>query len=221
MFALSRFRPYLIGKKFKVMTDHCSLCWLALKRNLSPRLVRWALCIQDFDFIVIYKSGKTHKDADCLSCNHVDAAENNQSPDNMLSLGVASIVKDLINIRDYQKKDPFCIKIVDSLSNSDLTVSDARALRKFCYKNALLYRLIPTAADPLETIVIPAALRRSIIYTIHDDPLSGHLGQNKTYETIRKRFHFSRMRKYINAYVKSCPVFKTRKTPTTTTNQGR
>ncbi|RWS26798.1 enzymatic polyprotein endonuclease reverse-like protein [Leptotrombidium deliense] len=75
VFALQKFRIYLIGRKFKVYTDHCSLCWLTKKNNLSARLSRWALVLQDYDYEVIYKSNKKHKDADCLSRYPVQGIE--------------------------------------------------------------------------------------------------------------------------------------------------
>lgn len=49
------------------MTDHCSLCWLQSKKQLPPRLLRYSLLLQSFEFKITYKSGKLHKDADCLS----------------------------------------------------------------------------------------------------------------------------------------------------------
>ena len=72
VYALEKFRSYLIGTKFKVYTDHLSLCWMFNKKKLSPRLTRWALALQEYDFEVVYKSGKQNIDADCLSRNPAD-----------------------------------------------------------------------------------------------------------------------------------------------------
>ena len=62
---------------------------------------------------------------------------------------------------------------------------------------------VPDAAD----------LRLRVLRTKHDHPLSGHFGQNKTLELIRREYVWPAMRAYIKDYVNSCAVCKRSKAP--------
>ena len=67
IFAVQKFSVYLIGSSFVLEVDHRPLVYLNKMKNLNSRLTRWALCLQPYDFSVVYLPGKENVGADYLS----------------------------------------------------------------------------------------------------------------------------------------------------------
>ncbi len=65
--AVVKLRHFLVGVKFTIRVDHCSLCYIMKVKDASGRLLRWSLRLQEFDFAIEYKNGKQHLNADCMS----------------------------------------------------------------------------------------------------------------------------------------------------------
>ncbi|KAK3100025.1 hypothetical protein FSP39_013636 [Pinctada imbricata] len=60
------YRPYLVGRKFTIYTDHRALVWLKSAKH-TGRLERWALRLQEYEFDIIHRPGKSNYVADALS----------------------------------------------------------------------------------------------------------------------------------------------------------
>ncbi|GFV98544.1 retrovirus-related Pol polyprotein from transposon 297 [Trichonephila clavipes] len=72
VFAIKRLHYYLDGNSFLVMTDHNPLVWLNRNVSSNPRLMRWALALQPYNFRIVHRSGRSHKNADSLSRSVID-----------------------------------------------------------------------------------------------------------------------------------------------------
>ncbi|GFR23540.1 retrovirus-related Pol polyprotein from transposon 17.6 [Trichonephila clavata] len=67
IFGLKRLKHYLDGQRFIIETDHNPLKYLNKMGDDNPRLQRWALSLQPFNFEIRHKPGKLHGNADGLS----------------------------------------------------------------------------------------------------------------------------------------------------------
>ena len=66
VYACKKFRHYLLGYRIIFHTDHDSLKYLVNKPDLSGWIARWIL-LQEFNYEVVVKSGKSNSNADYLS----------------------------------------------------------------------------------------------------------------------------------------------------------
>lgn len=67
VWAIRKFRPYLYGNKFQVITDHSSLKWLMTIKEPTGRLARWSLYLQEYEFDIVHRKGTSHTNVDLLS----------------------------------------------------------------------------------------------------------------------------------------------------------
>ncbi|WKA10727.1 hypothetical protein VitviT2T_028285 [Vitis vinifera] len=67
VFALDKFRAYLVGSFIIVFTDHSALMYLLTKQDAKARLIRWILLLQEFNLQIRDKKGVENVVADHLS----------------------------------------------------------------------------------------------------------------------------------------------------------
>ncbi|PNF38366.1 hypothetical protein B7P43_G08976, partial [Cryptotermes secundus] len=67
VWACKHFRPYLLGRKFQIVTDHKGLTWIFNVKDPSSRLMRWKLLLEEYDYQIEYRAGQRNCNADSLS----------------------------------------------------------------------------------------------------------------------------------------------------------
>ena len=67
VWAVAKFRPYLMAMPFEVYTYHYALQWLKTMRTGSALLHRWSAALEEYDFTVRHRPGKIQTHVDGLS----------------------------------------------------------------------------------------------------------------------------------------------------------
>ena len=67
VFALEKFRSYIVGSPITIFIDYAALKYLLSKQDTKPRLTRWILLCQEFNLTIKDKKGVENVVADHLS----------------------------------------------------------------------------------------------------------------------------------------------------------
>jgi len=164
--ALRRFRSYLLGLKFKIITDCNALRTALTKRDLVHRIARWWIQLQEYDCEIEYRPGMAHVDA--LSRN--PAIELSTSMDEY-ALDVLQI--DVTNwIATVQSADEEIGKIKEILEHKEVGhMLDVH--KNYKMKGGHVYRQINGEIK----WVVPKGVRWQIMRMNHDN--AGHFGFEK------------------------------------------
>ncbi|GFW21071.1 retrovirus-related Pol polyprotein from transposon 412 [Trichonephila clavipes] len=204
IWALNKFKTYFGPLPVKVITDHAVLTKLTNGKNLSSRMIRWALKLSEFNIEWEHRPGVQNVVADLLSRNPVDSVEGSQ-------ISCAALRALAINSREQfikeQREDPELGHIYRYLENPDDGSVNATICESWSQDFKLINGLLFYAKyfSNLELrVYIPGSLRKDIMKEFHDLPLARYLGKRKTYLKLRDTCYFPFMRKYIFEYVSTC-----------------
>ena len=117
IWALMKFRTFLLGAEILSETEHKALCYLLTCRFLNSRLTRWRLAIQDYDFKIKYIERPRNYIADTLSRMPVKVTEAKERDDASIAMILArkpdiQLQKDIKNIHRVQRSDPRINQII-------------------------------------------------------------------------------------------------------------
>lgn len=198
--SLQRFRVYLLGLKFTLVTDCNALRATFTKRDLIPRIARWWIAIQEYNFNIQYKPGHTMSHVDALSRNP-QPGETEHNTDFIPSILKITHEDWLVSL---QLKDSN-IQHIRSLLESE---EYAEVKKNYKIKNNRLFRLVNNELK----WVVPKSARFQLCKLNHDD--IGHFSIEKTLDKIQKDFWFPKMKRFIKKYVRSCLECAFSKEPT-------
>ena len=222
--AIRHFHYFLYGNEFIVVTDH-----LPLKRifgdirSKNPRIQRWALFLQDYQFECFYKSGLENVLPDALSRNctqesnaalraikiknknkysHLKHLPDDLSFDNLLQLKTVKSEQ----LKEHRWKD-----IIDYLKGGTVTSPPPRTLlEEFCLVDDILYYSSNLTENKLR-LVIPKKLVNEALYYGHNTKVHIHPGFQRTLYSLRKLFYWPNMSSDIKVYCATCVACQKRK----------
>ncbi|CAL8167574.1 unnamed protein product [Prunus armeniaca] len=203
VFALEKFRSYLVGAKVIVYTDHAALKYLLSKKDAKPRLIRWILLLQEFDLEIRDKKGSENVVADHLSrlivpiSAEADLLPLNESfPDEQLFAAhiISPWFADLVNYLargvlhpdfTFQQKKKF-------LAEAKYYFWDEPYLYKYC-------------SDQVIRRCIPEEEHESVLKFAHQYACGGHFGPKRTAAKIlQSGLFWPTLFRDANSWCRSC-----------------
>ena len=213
VYGLVKFRTYLCGVQFEIVTDHQALTFLLKTPYHNSRLMRWTLFLQEYDFEIGHCPGKDNIVADFFSRKY----ENDDQ-------GEKFVINNLIlAIKDEEKMK--CIRcmgrIINSIEISQGIISDIDEIRRLQSEDKIItetkkkdvkneygimkndvYFKINQNGD-LRSF-IPQCLVLTTLRASHE--ASGHAGSYKLYNFVSKYFYWRYIKRDIKRFTKSCDL---------------
>lgn len=176
--ALKRFRVYLEGIAFKIITDCNSLTLTLGKKQLNPRIARWGLELENFNYKIEHRPNVRMRHVDSLSRIPEIAVIEQTSLDHVLAV--------------EQGRDDIIVKLRQFLENNPADSS------KFELTNGLVYR----KKDDRRLFYVPSVMEQNVIRANHDE--FGHFGIEKVHDLITRAYWFPHIRKKVKSHIRNC-----------------
>lgn len=173
--AIKKFRVYLLGIKFKIVTDCSALTMTLQKNDLPPRVARWALLLEEYDYTIEHRPKTRLKHADALSRQPVKKV--NVLTETAARLGRAQDEDLKIKLlKKLLEKEPFEDYVLD-------------------------HNVLWKVKDGAKLMVVPKRMQNEIIRKCHE---KGHFGVKKTAELLTREYHFENLNEKVKNVIDNC-----------------
>ena len=206
-FALNRFRNYLLGVRFTVHSDHKPLQHIVRKSldDCPPRILRFLLSIQGFDFDLVFKPGRDMVVADAFSrapLPECDEAESRRT-EAFVHFLVETQPVSLSLIAEHVAKKP---ELLRALTSKPSRFSDSEAISLAGEKNFLSRVVVDNGYIICKgnRIYIPCSLRKQVLNLAH----TGHPGVSKMRELVCSRLWWPGVTKDCDEFLSKCITCK-------------
>ncbi|MCG7876478.1 MAG: DDE-type integrase/transposase/recombinase [Candidatus Thiodiazotropha taylori] len=229
-YSLQKLDYYLHNAKFTIKTDHKPLKYLLESQMQNKKIQLWALGISGYNCTIEYISGTENTCADLLSRkpDTIGSPEEKdlfepEINDNTFEVGV--INSNQFNPKDFagcsipanegrevpdsdfkeldmaleQGKDQGIVELKTQLEQGE---PNKTVKRRYLVEKGLLYYLSNPDDNPTLRLFIPEHLRHLVVTQYHDG--NGHMGVQKTFDTIRQKYFWPNLFQEIYEYVSKC-----------------
>jgi len=161
VYALEKFRSYLIGSKIIVYTNHAAIKYLLIKSDSKPRLIRWMLLLQEFDLEIKDKKGTEN-----LVADHLSRLTNNEVTRNEPEVLEEFPDEKLLAIKErpWQQRKKFL-----------------HELNHYVWDEPYLFKI---GADNLLRRCVDNEEEKKILWQCHNSPYGGHFSGERTAEKV-------------------------------------
>lgn len=185
---ITRSRMILLNRKFTVITDHKPIQFLFNSIKVSPKILRWRLALQEYNFDVLYCPGKQNVVADCFS--------------RINSIDFAPPTVELSSVERSQELDSECQSVIAAIVSNqfkqkptDVSYALWSQRKSLKVKQGVLY-------NHKEQIFVPKLMRLKILTLCH----GLHRGITSTLSSLRETCFWPGHRKAVEEFVKNCRI---------------
>ena len=204
VYALYRFKAFLFGLEFTVLTDNKPLISFFNRKidDMPIRIQRWMLSLQTFTFRLQHVSGRDNQLADYYSRTPTDGT----SPLSDVEQTVDTVC--LVT----QSLPPLSLQSISDISATDTLIAELREAIStnwpFKYKTNVFYSMrneLSVSDDGWTVffksrIILPECLQKKALTQAHE----GHLGATKMKQILRTYFFWFGMGKDVDQWVRQC-----------------
>ncbi|KAJ9544345.1 hypothetical protein OSB04_024052 [Centaurea solstitialis] len=207
VFAIEKFRSYLMLSKIIVYTDHSALKYLFAKPDAKPRLIRWILLLQEFDI-----EERDKKGAKNLSTDHLSRLENPDKDSGGIEVFRDKFPDEDLNMIKTLGEDtiPWYADFANYLAAGVLVKGMTHQqkgkffsdLKHYFWFKPYLFRIGP---DRMPCRCVSGLVACDILESCHKGPTGGHFGANLTArKVLESGFYWPTIYKDAYALIKSC-----------------
>ena len=206
VFGVTKFRLFVLGRRFLLQTDHKSLTKICHENETMPQLIsnrikKWSMLLKAYDFKISHIPGKQNVIADFLSRKPINTMISpEEEPADCLIMFVDNknpVVKAECVIAET-KKDPILSEVIENTKNgwntnprNELLPYYQRRFELTIEQGILLWG---------DRVVIPSSLREILLVDLHSE----HMGIVRTKQLARIYLWWPRLDVEIESMIKVC-----------------